>query len=66
MSVGLRVGGRQEMTELRVQGNATSDELAAVLAVLTRSGAGLRPVEDSYARWRRTRLAARRRDRERE
>lgn len=46
------------MSELRVSGGATREELAAVVAVLNR-----RPAddEDAYTRWRRVRLAALRR-----
>ena len=42
-----------------VRGNATPEEIAAVLAALQRAGANA-PVRapDGYARWRRTRLAA--------
>lgn len=47
--------GRRVGIDVRIRGGATSDELAAVLAVL-------RPREPSaYERWRRTRLAALRR-----
>jgi len=44
-----------------VRGGATPEELAAVVAVLRRPAAG-QPPEDGYARWRRIRLAALRRD----
>lgn len=41
---------------LRVRGNATPEELAAVLAVLAQTDRGAEP--DRYTQWRSTRLAA--------
>ena len=52
-----------DVTELRIRGGATSDELAALLALLARTPHG-RPEADGYTRWRRGRLAALRRDRD--
>jgi len=47
--------------EVRVRGGASAEELAAALTALL--GALRRaPAEDRYATWRRTRLAALRRD----
>lgn len=43
---------------ITVLGRATAEEVAAVLAVLTRPA---RPADDPYTRWRRTREAALRR-----
>ncbi|MCW2657848.1 MAG: hypothetical protein JWR06_2041 [Jatrophihabitans sp.] len=43
-----------------VRGNASAEELAAVLAVVVQAGA---PEPDGYTRWRRTRLAALSRER---
>jgi hypothetical protein len=47
------------MTGVRVRGNATREELAAVLAVLTRP---VIPATDPYTQWRFVRLAVLRRD----
>ena len=47
------------MSEVSVRGNATAEELAAVLAVVSRGEAPARP--DPYTRWRHTRQAALRR-----
>jgi hypothetical protein len=51
---------------VRVRGNATSEEVAAVLAVLVRAEAtgptGSPAPLDPYTRWRSGRLAALRRD----
>jgi hypothetical protein len=44
------------VTGVRVRGNATPEELAAVVAVLAQLERGTEP--DRYAQWRRTRLAA--------
>ena len=41
------------MNDIEVRGNATADELAALMAALKD-----RPVEDRYERWRRGRIAA--------
>jgi hypothetical protein len=41
--------------EVRVRGNASAEELAAVLTVVSQCRA---PEADGYARWRQTRLAA--------
>jgi acyl-CoA carboxylase epsilon subunit-like protein len=46
-------------TGVQVRGNATPEELAAVVAVLTQLERGAEP--DRYTQWRRTRLAALRR-----
>lgn len=56
-------GQRASIAELQVRGNARPDELAAVLAVLSRSASGAEPEVDGYPRWRWTRLAAIRRER---
>jgi hypothetical protein len=44
------------MSRISVRGNATDEELAAVLAVV--SSAEHQPLPDAYARWRAIRLAA--------
>ena len=44
------------MTEVTVHGNATAEEIAAVLAVVTAHTAP--PATDAFARWRQTRIAA--------
>jgi hypothetical protein len=41
---------------LTIRGNATSDEIAAVLVLMSQNPS--EDDEDGYARWRRTRLAA--------
>jgi hypothetical protein len=41
------------VSDIEVRGNATADELAALMAALKD-----RPVEDRYERWRRGRIAA--------
>jgi hypothetical protein len=46
--------------DVRVRGNATAEELAAVLALVVRPRGTVAP--DAFARWRATRLAAMRRD----
>jgi hypothetical protein len=45
-----------EVRAVEVRGNATAEELAAVLAVLTHTDRAAVP--DAYRRWRDTRLAA--------
>ncbi|HEU5267278.1 MAG TPA: acyl-CoA carboxylase epsilon subunit [Jatrophihabitans sp.] len=50
------------MTELQVRGNASAEEVAAVVAAVTaRAAGGPAGPRDPYARWRATRLAALRR-----
>lgn len=43
---------------VEVRGNATADEVAAVLAALSKRATDQAREPDRYERWRRTRLAA--------
>ena len=48
-----------ERAQIEVRGNASAEELAAVLAVVARADdAGARSEPDAYTRWRRVRLRA--------
>lgn len=51
------------MSELQVRGNASPEEVAAMLAAVSARPAPAAQTRDPYARWRATRLAALRRPR---